>query len=106
MNGESNKMKYTSLFILSIFNLFTFCSNGDGKNMIADRKFYNSITRYEFDMDSIEAEIKNGANVDNCYGENGWIDSNPLLYLTQGTYTTYYRQKKMKQFLPQLQIYS
>lgn len=85
---------YIYLFILSFLNLFTFCSNGDKKNMIADRKFYNSITRYEFDMNSIEKELKNGANANKCYGECGWIDSNPLLYLTQGTYTTYYRQKR------------
>lgn len=50
-------------------------------------------------MNSIEEEIKNGVNVDKCYGECGWIDSNPLLYLTQGTYTTYYRREK-NEFIP------
>lgn len=60
--------------------------------MIRNRNFFNSIARYEFDIESIEKEIKNGADVNKCYGENGWIDSNPLLYLTEGTYTTYYRK--------------
>lgn len=94
------KMLYNIyLFIWNILYLFSFCLNEDQKNMIADRKFYNIITRYPFDMDSIEEEIKNVSNVDKCYGECGWIDSNPLLYLTQGTYTTYYRRKN-NEYIP------
>ncbi len=54
-----------------------------------DREFYRAVVRYKFDLDKVKELLENGADPNYCYGECGWVDSNPLMVLCQGTFFCY-----------------
>ena len=58
------------------------------------RKFYNALMRYEFQMDLIKNILDSNIDPNYCYGECGWIESNPLLLLSQLHFDTYYRTQR------------
>jgi hypothetical protein len=59
--------------------------------------FYNAI--YILNVDGVRRYIEAGANPNKCWGENGWVDSNPLKVITEGFYSTYdIRNHKIKDF--------
>lgn len=58
-----------------------------------DRSFYNSIKHYSYSLEGVINCLSEGRSPDYCYGECGWIDSNPLLLLSELHYDTYIRNK-------------
>lgn len=58
-----------------------------------DRLFYNSIKHYSYSLEGVINCLSEGRSPDYCYGECGWIDSNPLLLLSELHYDTYIRNK-------------
>ena len=58
-----------------------------------DREFYYSISNLAYRVEEINERLMNGQNPNSCYGECGWIESNPLLLISQYHYDIYYREK-------------
>lgn len=56
-----------------------------------NRRMYYAIEWYENNPLILKELLENGHNPDLCFGECGWIESNPLLLVAESHYTTYYR---------------
>jgi hypothetical protein len=57
-------------------------------DQLVQRSFYNVIYREE--PDEVQKHIDYGLDPNYCYGECGWVDSNPLDIVAYGHYSTYY----------------
>lgn len=58
------------------------------------RAFYNSIVRYEWEIDNVKTFLEKGFDPNYCKGECYWYDSNPLLCVAKSHYTTFFRKIK------------
>lgn len=84
-------MKYMKALgsIILIVLMFSSCNV---KNKSKARDLYHAI--YNRDIIKVDNLLKNGADPNYCYGESGWVDSNPLNVVTESFYDTYYRRKR------------
>lgn len=78
-----------------LFCLALLCScNSDERDkpqtLLQERAFYSAI--YGNEVDNVKQMLIEGADPNYCYGEARWHDSNPLVIVAQGLYTTYSRQ--------------
>ena len=57
------------------------------------RRFYNALYSYHRNLENVITFLDSGFDPNYCYGECGWIDSNPLLLLTEITPIILYGKK-------------
>ena len=89
--ANSMEKKYTDIMINALRFIRENPTFGFSEEQMLNRNFYHAITWYESRLDNVKECLENGCDPNYCYGECGWVESNPLMYLSQGTYTTYYR---------------
>lgn len=58
------------------------------------RAFYNAIVRYEWEPEKVKEMLAAGADPNYCYGECGWVQNNPLMLLSEMSFSSYYFEKK------------
>ena len=58
------------------------------EKQIEQRMFYNAI--YREDADMVQEYLNQGLDPNYCYGECGWVDSNPLSIVAEDGYDTYW----------------
>ena len=58
------------------------------------RAFYNAIVRYEWEPERVKEMLAAGADPNYCYGECGWVQNNPLMLLSEMSFSSYYFEKK------------
>ena len=92
--GCTNKRKesFMNLFYETEWNQM----NEKEKNY---RQFFNSIVRYEWEMDNVKKFLEEGFDPNYCKGECYWYDSNPLLCVANSSYSVYPR-KKINEIIP------
>ena len=63
------------------------------------RRFYNALYRYDYDRDleNVITFLDSGFDPNYCYGKCGWIDSNPLLLISEIIFIKYWWQGKYEQ---------
>ena len=58
------------------------------------RAFYNAIVRYEWEPEKVKEMLAAGADPNYCYGECGWVQNNPLMLLSEMSFSSYYFKEK------------
>ena len=58
------------------------------------RAFYNAIVRYEWEPEKVKEMLDAGADPNYCYGECGWVQNNPLMLLSEMSFSSYYFKEK------------
>lgn len=58
------------------------------------RAFYRALRRYEWEPEKIKEMLDAGADPNYCYGECGWVQNNPLMLLSEMSFSSYYFKEK------------
>ena len=58
------------------------------------RAFYNAIVRYEWEPEKVKEMLAAGADPNYCYGECGWVQNNPLMLLSEMSFSSYFFKEK------------
>ena len=58
------------------------------------RAFYRALRRYEWEPEKVKEMLDAGADPNYCYGECGWVQNNPLMLLSEMSFSSYYFKEK------------
>ena len=58
------------------------------------RAFYRALRRYEWEPEKVKEMLAAGADPNYCYGECGWVQNNPLMLLSEMSFSSYYFKEK------------
>lgn len=86
-----NRLNPIRLLLLNIRKNPDNISNGQRKQA---RAFYNAIVRYEWEPEKVKEMLAAGADPNYCYGECGWVQNNPLMLLSEMSFSSYYFKEK------------
>lgn len=86
-----NRLKPIRLLLLNIRKNPDNISNEQRKQA---RAFYNAIVRYEWEPEKVKEMLDVGADPNYCYGECGWVQNNPLMLLSEMSFSSYYFKEK------------
>ena len=90
-NTLLNRLNPIRLLLLNIRKNPDNISNEQRKQA---RAFYNAIVRYEWEPEKVKEMLDAGADPNYCYGECGWVQNNPLMLLSEMSFSSYYFEKK------------
>ena len=86
-----NRLNPIRLLLLNIRKNPVNISNEQRKQA---RAFYNAIVRYEWEPEKVKEMLAAGADPNYCYGECGWVQNNPLMLLSEMSFSSYYFKEK------------
>lgn len=86
-----NRLNPIRLLLLNIRKNPVNISNEQRKQA---RAFYNAIVRYEWEPEKVKEMLDAGADPNYCYGECGWVQNNPLMLLSEMSFSCYYFKEK------------